>query len=62
MRNSSLQTDDGLTYHNHNYVLRSRLSRMTGISYLIRKNLNLQAARNYFHAFVYSSVTYCIFA
>ena len=60
VRYLGLQIDDRLTYHSHIDVLRSKLSRMIGISYKIRKNLNLRASKNYFYAFIYSSVIYCI--
>ena len=60
VRYLSLQIDDKLTYHSHNNVLRRKLSRLIGISHRIRKNVNLRASKNYFYAFIYSSVIYCI--
>ena len=55
-----LQIDDRLTYHSHIDVLTGKLSCVLGIFYRTTKNLNLQAGKNYFYAFVSWSVTYCI--
>ena len=49
-----------MKFLSHLSYLKSKLSRFCGVSYRVMKYLNLRAARNYYYACVYSTLTYCI--
>ena len=55
-----LYIDDGLRFQTQLHYLKTKLSRIRGISTRICKNLNLQTATTFYYAFVYSTITYCI--
>ena len=55
-----MHLDSNLKFSCHIDYLITRLSQYCGISYAIRKHLNLRAAKNYYFSCIYSSLSYCI--
>lgn len=52
--------DDKLKYQDHIAMLCTRLARVRGITFNLRKHLDIKAAKNVYYTCVYSILTYCI--
>jgi hypothetical protein len=55
-----LRIDNKLKYHSHVCYLEAKLSRYCGLSYRLGQYFDLNAARNYYFSFIYSSILYGI--
>ena len=57
-----MNIDEKMKYQCHVDVMRKKFSQLAGMTFRIKKYLNLGAAKKLYFAFVYSIMTYCIAA
>ena len=57
-----LHIDEKLKFHSQTKHIKSKLTQYCGITYRLRKFLNLRSAKNMYYACVYSTITYCVCA
>ena len=55
-----VKVDNKLKYDDHIRLLCTKISRMCGVTFKLKEDLNLGSARNLYFACVYSVLTYCI--
>ena len=55
-----LLLDNKLNYQLHISSLKTKLSRLCGLARRVNIYFNLQTAKKFYYAFVYSTITYCI--
>ena len=57
-----LHIDDNLKFSQHVDTLKTKLSRLAGVSYRLKSYFNYKTSKNYYYACVYSMLTYCLAA
>ena len=55
-----LNLDEKLKFTVHVDSLKTKLARLSGVTYRLHNYFNYQAAKNFYYSCVYSSITYCI--
>ena len=55
-----IHLDENLKYHKQIENLESKLSRLSGVAYRLKKGLNMKAAKSYYYSCIYATVNYCI--